>query len=151
MWVKKTRILKWQNITRPSKQCEFCNYLLDKSFISQGYPGGSIADWSSEWSWIVSFLINDYFLVLVYLVLIYLALYPRMFRSWLETKNSLPSRAIFGQESHILKIWSISANGLFVSLCLQVFWPLERCAHIYRLRFIIFSLCHASRPRYYVW
>ena len=28
--------------TRPSKQYEFCNYLLDKSFISQGCQIGSI-------------------------------------------------------------------------------------------------------------
>ena len=27
--------------TRPSKQCEFCNYLLDKSSISQGCESGS--------------------------------------------------------------------------------------------------------------
>ena len=26
--------------TRPSKQCEFCNHLLDKYFISQGYQSG---------------------------------------------------------------------------------------------------------------
>ena len=28
--------------TRPSKQCEFCNYRLDKSLISQGCQSGSI-------------------------------------------------------------------------------------------------------------
>ena len=28
-------------MTRPSKQCEFCNYLLDKSLISQGCQSGS--------------------------------------------------------------------------------------------------------------
>ena len=30
------------HITRPSKQFEFCNYLLDKSLISQGYQSGFI-------------------------------------------------------------------------------------------------------------
>ena len=28
--------------TRPSKQCEFCNYLLDKSLITQAFQSGSI-------------------------------------------------------------------------------------------------------------
>ena len=30
--------------TRPSKQCEFCNYLLDKSLISQGCLSGDSSD-----------------------------------------------------------------------------------------------------------
>ena len=30
--------------TRPSKQCEFCNYLLDKSLISQGCQSGHSSD-----------------------------------------------------------------------------------------------------------
>ena len=29
-------------ITKPSKQCEFCNYLHDKSLISGRYQSGSI-------------------------------------------------------------------------------------------------------------
>ena len=33
--------------TRPSKKCEFCNYLLDKSLISKSYQSGSIGQCGS--------------------------------------------------------------------------------------------------------
>ena len=39
---RRKRPEKERETTRPSKQCKFCNYLHDKSLISQGCQSGSI-------------------------------------------------------------------------------------------------------------